>query len=105
MTIVRDNSDRRGSERFPAHLALRLQPVDANRQPVGEPIEAVSVDLSQSGICCVADRALLADYVIVGMQAAASNLEMRLLAQRIRCHRKGPLFEVALQFIEKLPGD
>jgi hypothetical protein len=99
-----DSTDRRGSERFPAHLALSLQPVDIHRQPVDEPFEAVSIDLSQSGICCIGDRPLLADFAIIRLQAAVAETDMFLVAQRVRCQRKGALFEIALQFVEKLPS-
>jgi hypothetical protein len=105
MATDRDIADRRGSERFPAHLALSLQPVDVHRQPVDEPFEAVSIDLSQSGICCIGDRPLLADFAIIRLQAAVADTEMCLVAQRVRCHRRGAMFEIAMKFIEKLPNN
>ena len=88
MDIPHDNSDRRRSVRFPAHLPLRLQPVDARRQPIGDSIDAVSVDISQGGICCVSDRILLADYVIIDMQAAAKDLEHSTMRIQVASARK-----------------
>jgi c-di-GMP-binding flagellar brake protein YcgR len=97
-----DNIDRRRTERFPAHLCLTLQPVNAERRVVGDSFEAVSFDISQGGLGCVSDKPLLADLAIVRILSATSDQEMTVLAQRIRCQRKGPMFEMSLQFVEKM---
>lgn len=105
MSTANSNRDRRVCLRFPAHLAVKLQPVDNSRQPLGDAIDAVSVDLSQSGICCISDRPLSAEFAIVRVLTATSENEMVLLAKRIRCQRNSVMFELALQFIEKLSAE
>jgi len=93
--------NRRQTSRHRASLALEVQPLNAERQPSGEPLHAVSLDLSQSGLCFCSDRPLLSDLVVVRIQAAEMKFEVQVLAQRIRCRRTGPLFEIAVQFLEK----
>lgn len=105
MSTANSDRDRRNCQRYPAHLVVTLQPVNAKRQPIGELIDAVSIDLSQSGMCCVSDRPLLAEFAIVRVLSGISDDEMVLLAKRIRCQRKSVMFELALQFIEKLPAE
>jgi hypothetical protein len=102
MTAPNSHHDRRNCARFSAILAVSLQPMRADRQPIGETCHGVSIDLSQSGISCFCDRPFTANYALVRVQPAASEAEMALFAKRVRCLRKGQFFEVALEFVEKL---
>ena len=94
--------NRRASERHPAPLVVSIQPLTANRKPVGQPLAAISRDLSQSGLCFLSDHPLLSDLAEVEIQAASSEQSVHLLAERIRCRRFGGMFEIAVRFVEKL---
>ncbi|WP_425614783.1 PilZ domain-containing protein [Anatilimnocola sp. NA78] len=94
--------NRRQTLRHRASLVLEVQPLSADQGPLGDPLHAVSIDLSQSGLCFCCDRPLLTDLVMVRIQSAGQDHEVQLLARRIRCRRSGPLFEIAIQFLEKV---
>ncbi|WP_145095103.1 PilZ domain-containing protein [Anatilimnocola aggregata] len=102
MMTFQVEANRRQAVRHPASLVLIIQPVAGGHEAAGEPLHAVSLDLSQSGLRFCCDRPLLTDLAIVSIQAAEHELVVRLLAQRIRCRRNGPLFEIAVKFVEKL---
>lgn len=99
---IQQNSNRRGSPRLPAQLVVSVQPVSARREPLGAALDAVSIDLSQGGVCFVSDHPLLADLATVELLAAGSDQSIRVLAERIRCRRVGGMFEIAVRFVEKL---
>ena len=103
MTANTDN--RRRSPRLPAHLVVTMQPLTSHRAPLGPLIDGVAVDLSQGGVCIVSDHPLLSDLALVEMQAASSDQTVKLMARRIRCRRKGPMFEIALRFLEKIADE
>ncbi len=96
------NSNRRGSDRFAAHLVVAVQPVDKCKMPLGPSIDAVALDISQGGVCFVSDHPLLASLAVVELLAAGSEEKITLLAERIRCRRVGAMFEIAVRFVEKL---
>lgn len=91
----------RASPRYEAHFAVTVQPVTNNLEPTEEPIEAVSVDLSQGGLCFYSKRPLLSDLTIVRI-GGAEGKQVELLSRRVRCRRIGPQFEVAVSFVRKL---
>lgn len=97
-----DLLNRRNSLRHHASLAIVAQPVDARRNPIDEPILAVTLDLSQSGVSFFADRPLLSELALIEIQAAELNYQLAVLGKRIRCQRRGPYFEIAVQFTEKI---
>jgi len=97
--------NRRRSQRLTAHLVVTVQPLTSQRAPHGPLLDAVTIDLSQGGVCIVSDHPLLTDLAIIEMQAAASAQTVRLLVRRIRCKRNGPMFEIALRFVEKLTDE
>ncbi len=96
------NSNRRRSARLPAQLAILVQPLTVAREPVGPPIEGVSLDISQGGVRFVSDRPLLSDFAIVSIQPVANAKLLTMLTERIRCRRVGLNFEIAVRFVEKL---
>lgn len=96
-----DPSNRRRSERLPAHLVVAVQPVNSAHRPQGDRLDAVSIDLSQGGVCFLCDHPLLTDLAIIELQAATSKQSFTLLAERVRCRRNGPMFEIAVKFVEK----
>ncbi|WP_254510683.1 PilZ domain-containing protein [Anatilimnocola floriformis] len=96
------DQNRRNSPRNPAHLVVAVQPVNGQREAMGARLDAVSIDLSRGGLCLMSDHPLLSDLAIVDLLAADSDQIIRLLAERIRCRRKGSMFEIAVRFVEKL---
>jgi hypothetical protein len=103
--MATNTDNRRRSPRLPAHLVVTIQPLTSQRVPLGPLIDGVAVDLSQGGVCIVSDHPLLSDFALVEMQAASTDQTVRLLARRIRCRRKGPMFEIAMRFVEKIADD
>ena len=94
--------NRRRSPRVEAQLVVTVQPVSSQREPLGQRLEAVTLDLSRGGVCFISDHPLLSDLAVVEIAAAGTDRAVRLLAERVRCKRQGAMFEIAVQFVEKL---
>lgn len=94
--------NRRSSPRTPVRLVLTALPVSSEREPLGERLDAVTIDISRGGALFVSDHPLLSDLTIVEVTAADSDQTIRLLAERIRCKRNGSMFEIGVRFVEKL---
>ena len=94
--------NRRSSPRIPVCLVVTAQPVSGQREPLGDLLNAVTVDISRGGASFVSDHPLLSDLAILEIVAAESDQTIRLLAERIRCRRNGAMFEIAVRFVEKL---
>lgn len=94
--------NRRNSERHAAPLVISFQPLTAARERDGQLLSAVSLDVSQGGACFISDHPLLTDLAIVDIQAATSEQSITVLAKRIRCRRVSSMFEIAVQFVERL---
>jgi len=91
---------RRKSRREPRSISLRIQPLDLDFCPDGEPFWAVSRDISSGGLGFVNSEPLQHEFVRIGLFDQAATMIARV------CHStsigvKYPLFLVGVQFLDE----
>ncbi len=93
------HDSRRRHRREPKSISLRIQPLDLDYRPDGEPFWAVSRDISHKGLGFVNPEPVVHEFVRIGL----FEQEIAVIAKV--CHStsigvKYPLFLVGVQFLD-----
>lgn len=96
-----EGEERRGSPRFRLPVSVRVSPLDERMQAAGEPYYATCSDISCRGISFLHTRAVTDKYLLV--EISASGRRMRLLMEMLRCQPDRRYYEIAGQFVTRLP--
>lgn len=96
-----ERQERRGTPRYLLQIPVRVSPLDERMQSDSPPYYATCCNISCRGISFLHTRAVTNKYLLV--EITASGRRMRLLVEVLRCQRKGRFYEVAGQFVTRLP--
>ncbi len=92
--------ERRREERVPCTGSAIAVPVDSHFVQLGEPFIVTIRDISEHGIRLFYTRSVNADYLALRWEAKTSQGKLiRVVARILRCHPKGPIYELAGEFV------
>lgn len=91
----------RGSRRYAVSIPVPVVPIDEDGAPVDRPFNAVSRDISSSGICLLHTRATNAKHLAIVINWAGKK-PIRLVVEVIRCRAVGRFYEIAAKFTSRM---
>jgi hypothetical protein len=90
--------ERRMHLRYPITMPVQVTPLDAEFEPVGEPYQVVSRDISVGGICLYGPQATNHRYLQLEIKGPSQE-RLKVLMEVLRCRQAGPFFEIGGRFI------
>ena len=90
--------ERRSEVRQAITVPIRVQPLDSEFHPTGEPISAVSRNISGGGIAFVLQNPISAKYVQVEITDAEDN-SLDIVSHVRHCTQHGEFYDIGCRFI------
>lgn len=90
--------DRRIEERHRVAISVTGMPVDDNMQPAAEAFEAVTRDISRSGLALFHSQPVTTKFLAVQLIDLDGH-QFEAVVQVLRCRPIGPVFEIAGRFV------
>jgi hypothetical protein len=93
------DGERRESQRASLLATVTVVPLNAAREPCGEPFKAAARDVSEGGLSLLHTRAVTAEFLALRWSTlGASSRQVNLVLEVHRCQPMGPFYEVAGRF-------
>jgi hypothetical protein len=94
---------RRREVRHAVALPVDATPVDASLYPLGPVLQAVTRDISTSGISLLCTTSPEAKYLAISLWAAEGQ-RLDAVVEVLRCRPLGPMFDLGGRFVTKIHG-
>jgi hypothetical protein len=97
---------RRAEQRESVAVPVLVQPLDLDLQPLGGPFEAVTRDVSPSGIGLFVSRSIeVPSWMTVTIRTPETLRELRLIAHVEHCTPCGGMYIVGCRFADVMPEE
>ena len=91
-----EGNDRRIESRYPVVRSALVQILDDKLQPVGEPLEAFTRDISKKGMGLLAKRPIPEQAIAIRLQKEDGS-PIEIVARVVRCQSAGSMYDVGCQ--------
>ena len=91
-----EGNDRRTESRYPVVRSALVQILDDKLQPVGEPLEAFTRDISKKGMGLLAKRPIPEQAIAIRLQKEDGSL-IDIVARVVRCESVGSMYDIGCQ--------
>ncbi|MCH7726508.1 MAG: PilZ domain-containing protein [Planctomycetes bacterium] len=88
--------DRRKEGRYPLVRSALVQILDDNLQPVGDPLEAFTRDISKNGLGLLVKRPVPEQAIAIRLQKEDGS-PIEIVARVIRCESVGSMYDIGCQ--------
>ncbi len=95
-----EGPERRGAKRYDIMIAADVLAVDRTFQPLGEPVQAMTRNISTTGIALISSRPLEGKLLAVGMNDEAGR-PIQMVIRVLRSRKIGEFFETAGPFVTR----
>ena len=91
-----EGNDRRTESRYPVIRSALVQILDDKLQPVGEPLEAFTRDISKKGMGLLAKRPIPEQAIAIRLQKE-DGTPIDIVARVVRCESVGSMYDIGCQ--------
>ena len=91
-----EGNDRRTESRYPVVRSALVQILDDELQPVGEPLEAFTRDISKKGMGLLAKRPIPEQAIAIRLQKEDGS-PIDIVARVVRCESVGSMYDIGCQ--------
>ena len=93
--------EKRHSSRYHLAIPIPVVPIDEAGEPIERPFQAMSRDISTSGISLTHTRATNAKHLLLVIRCAATK-DIRVVVEVTRCRPIGRFYEIAGKFTSRV---
>ena len=101
-SVYDPNVNRRFEERYCVTLPLTVTPVDSDLQPVGDRRQAVTRDISSSGIALLSHQAPDSSLLALKIMDRDGETKLNAVMEVLRCSPIGDFYQVSGKFLSKV---